>query len=116
MLIGLGLGAALGIVTAIQLATSRMARVLVQPMLVFTQALPHAGLRQRLSLIVAGSLLMTATAVPAAIVALPLEQLATAAVLGIAISTIACVLAALTKSAFPGRLVLLIIWYGYFAG
>ncbi|WP_171175291.1 ABC transporter permease [Ruegeria sp. HKCCD8929] len=50
VLIGLGCGAALGIATAIQLATSRMARVLVQPMLVFTQALPVFALAPILTL------------------------------------------------------------------
>lgn len=50
VLIGLGLGAALGFVTAIQLATSRIARVLVQPMLVFTQALPVFALAPILTL------------------------------------------------------------------
>lgn len=50
VLIGLGFGAALGIATAIQLATSRIARVLVQPMLVFTQALPVFALAPILTL------------------------------------------------------------------
>ncbi len=50
VLIGLAVGAALGIVTAIQLATSRVARVLVQPMLVFTQALPVFALAPILTL------------------------------------------------------------------
>ncbi len=50
VLLGLALGAALGIVTAIQLATSRIARVLVQPMLVFTQALPVFALAPILTL------------------------------------------------------------------
>ncbi|GGH28804.1 putative hydroxymethylpyrimidine transport system permease protein [Cribrihabitans marinus] len=50
VLIGLLLGAALGVVTAIQLATSRLARVLVQPMLVFTQALPVFALAPILTL------------------------------------------------------------------
>ncbi len=50
VLIGLAAGAALGILTAIQLATSRMARVLVQPMLVFTQALPVFALAPILTL------------------------------------------------------------------
>lgn len=50
VMIGLFLGALLGAVTAIQLATSRMARVLVQPMLVFTQALPVFALAPILTL------------------------------------------------------------------
>lgn len=50
VLIGLAIGSALGIVTAIQLATSRAARVLVQPLLVFTQALPVFALAPILTL------------------------------------------------------------------
>lgn len=50
VLIGLAIGTALGIVTAIQLATSRAARVLVQPLLVFTQALPVFALAPILTL------------------------------------------------------------------
>ncbi|MFV0514696.1 MAG: ABC transporter permease [Jhaorihella sp.] len=50
VLIGLAIGSALGVVTAIQLATSRMARVLVQPILVFTQALPVFALAPILTL------------------------------------------------------------------
>ncbi|MCG7492363.1 ABC transporter permease [Thalassobius sp. Cn5-15] len=50
VLIGLVIGSALGVVTAIQLATSRMARVLVQPILVFTQALPVFALAPILTL------------------------------------------------------------------
>ncbi|MEM7318652.1 MAG: ABC transporter permease [Pseudomonadota bacterium] len=50
VVIGLVLGAALGIVTALQLATSKAARVLVQPMLVFTQALPVFALAPILTL------------------------------------------------------------------
>lgn len=50
VVIGLTAGAALGIVTAIQLASSRVARVLVQPMLVFTQALPVFALAPILTL------------------------------------------------------------------
>ncbi|MEY8841869.1 ABC transporter permease [Cribrihabitans sp. XS_ASV171] len=50
VILGLILGAGLGIVTAIQLATSRIARVLVQPMLVFTQALPVFALAPILTL------------------------------------------------------------------
>lgn len=40
VLIGLAIGVGLGMITAIQLASSRIARVFVQPLLVFTQALP----------------------------------------------------------------------------
>lgn len=50
VLIGLAIGTALGIVTATQLATSRAARVLVQPLLVFTQALPVFALAPILTL------------------------------------------------------------------
>jgi len=50
VMIGLVLGALLGAITAIQLATSRVARVLVQPMLVFTQALPVFALAPILTL------------------------------------------------------------------
>ncbi len=50
VLIGLAIGSALGVATAIQLATSRMARVLVQPILVFTQALPVFALAPILTL------------------------------------------------------------------
>ncbi|TCL00346.1 putative hydroxymethylpyrimidine transport system permease protein [Shimia isoporae] len=50
VMIGLAIGTALGIVTAIQLATSRAARVLVQPLLVFTQALPVFALAPILTL------------------------------------------------------------------
>ena len=50
VLIGLILGALLGAITAIQLATSRIARILVRPMLVFTQALPVFALAPILTL------------------------------------------------------------------
>lgn len=50
VLLGLAFGIALGIVTAIQLATSRVAQVLVRPMLVFTQALPVFALAPILTL------------------------------------------------------------------
>ncbi|MCT4557621.1 MAG: ABC transporter permease [Pelagimonas sp.] len=50
VVIGLVIGALLGVATAIQLATSRMARVLVQPLLVFTQALPVFALAPILTL------------------------------------------------------------------
>ncbi|WP_350334377.1 ABC transporter permease [Coralliovum pocilloporae] len=50
VLIGLALGALLGIVTAIQLATSKAARLLVRPILVFTQALPVFALAPILTL------------------------------------------------------------------
>ncbi|CUK13430.1 hypothetical protein RUE5091_03634 [Ruegeria denitrificans] len=38
VVVGLIVGTVLGVLTALQLASSRVARVLVQPMLVFTQA------------------------------------------------------------------------------
>ena len=50
VLIGLAIGSALGVVTAIQLASSKAARVLVQPLLVFTQALPVFALAPILTL------------------------------------------------------------------
>lgn len=50
VLIGLVLGALLGIITAIQLATSQAARLLVRPILVFTQALPVFALAPILTL------------------------------------------------------------------
>ncbi|MEM9580756.1 MAG: ABC transporter permease [Pseudomonadota bacterium] len=50
VLIGLLIGTALGMATAIQLASSRAARVLVQPLLVFTQALPVFALAPILTL------------------------------------------------------------------
>nr|WP_049645610.1 ABC transporter permease [Candidatus Rhodobacter lobularis] len=48
--LGLGIGALVGVATAIQLATSRYARLLVQPVLVFTQALPVFALAPILTL------------------------------------------------------------------
>ncbi|MEM8776274.1 MAG: ABC transporter permease [Pseudomonadota bacterium] len=50
VLIGLAIGTVLGIATAIQLAASRFSRVLVQPVLVFTQALPVFALAPILTL------------------------------------------------------------------
>ncbi|SMR70846.1 putative hydroxymethylpyrimidine transport system permease protein [Aliiroseovarius halocynthiae] len=50
VLIGLIIGAGLGVVTAIQLAASRTTRLLVQPLLVFTQALPVFALAPILTL------------------------------------------------------------------
>lgn len=50
VVIGLAIGTALGIVTALQLATSKTARMLVQPILVFTQALPVFALAPILTL------------------------------------------------------------------
>lgn len=50
VIIGLAIGTALGIVTALQLATSKTARMLVQPILVFTQALPVFALAPILTL------------------------------------------------------------------
>ncbi len=50
VLIGLAIGAALGIATAIQLAASRNARILVQPILIFTQTLPVFALAPILTL------------------------------------------------------------------
>lgn len=50
VLIGLTVGTALGIATAIQLAASRSIRTLVQPILVFTQALPVFALAPILTL------------------------------------------------------------------
>ena len=50
VVIGLACGTLLGVVTALQLANSRAARVLVQPMLVFTQALPVFALAPLLTL------------------------------------------------------------------
>jgi putative hydroxymethylpyrimidine transport system permease protein len=50
VLIGLAIGTALGVVTALQLATSKTARLLVQPILVFTQALPVFALAPILTL------------------------------------------------------------------
>ena len=50
VLIGLAIGAGLGVFTAIQLALSKEARVLVQPLLVFTQALPVFALAPILTL------------------------------------------------------------------
>lgn len=50
VVIGLAIGAVLGTVTAIQLASSRLARVLIQPMLIFTQALPVFALAPILTL------------------------------------------------------------------
>lgn len=50
VLIGFALGVALGVVTAVSLASSRAARVLVQPLLVFTQALPVFALAPVLTL------------------------------------------------------------------
>lgn len=50
VLIGLVIGVALGVLTALHLATSRTARLLVQPILVFTQALPVFALAPILTL------------------------------------------------------------------
>lgn len=50
VLVGLGLGSALGIITAIHLASSQRARLLLQPILVFTQALPVFALAPILTL------------------------------------------------------------------
>ncbi|RBW55039.1 ABC transporter permease [Ruegeria sp. A3M17] len=50
VVIGLACGTVLGVLTALQLANSRVARVLVQPMLVFTQALPVFALAPLLTL------------------------------------------------------------------
>lgn len=50
VLIGLAIGAILGILTAIQLAASPKARVLMRPILVFTQALPVFALAPILTL------------------------------------------------------------------
>ncbi|MEO0990106.1 MAG: ABC transporter permease [Pseudomonadota bacterium] len=50
VLIGLAIGTALGIATAISLAASPAARVLVHPLLVFTQALPVFALAPILTL------------------------------------------------------------------
>lgn len=50
VLLGLLIGIALGVVTALHLATSKMARTLVQPILVFTQALPVFALAPILTL------------------------------------------------------------------
>lgn len=50
VLIGLAIGACLGIVTAIQLAASARMRALIQPILVFTQALPVFALAPILTL------------------------------------------------------------------
>ncbi len=50
VMIGMACGTVLGVVTALQLANSRAARVLVQPMLVFTQALPVFALAPLLTL------------------------------------------------------------------
>ena len=50
VLIGLALGTALGAATAVQLAASRTARVLIRPILVFTQALPVFALAPILTL------------------------------------------------------------------
>lgn len=50
VLIGLVVGVALGVATAIQLATSRTARVLIRPILVFSQALPVFALAPILTL------------------------------------------------------------------
>lgn len=50
VVIGLCFGAVLGAATAIQLASSRLARVIVQPLLVFTQALPVFALAPILTL------------------------------------------------------------------
>lgn len=48
--IGLGIGSALGVLTALYLASSRTARMMVQPILVFTQALPVFALAPILTL------------------------------------------------------------------
>lgn len=50
VVLGLLIGISLGIVTAIQLASSRAARVVIQPILVFTQALPVFALAPILTL------------------------------------------------------------------
>ena len=50
ILIGMAIGTALGIATALQLATSKTARTLVQPILVFTQSLPVFALAPILTL------------------------------------------------------------------
>jgi len=50
VMLGLAIGTALGIVTAIQLAASHKTRLLVQPLLVFTQALPVFALAPLLTL------------------------------------------------------------------
>lgn len=50
ILIGMAIGTGLGIATALQLATSKTARTLVQPILVFTQSLPVFALAPILTL------------------------------------------------------------------
>ncbi|MFY0619890.1 ABC transporter permease [Shimia sp.] len=50
ILIGMAIGCTLGIATALQLATSKTARTLVQPILVFTQSLPVFALAPMLTL------------------------------------------------------------------
>lgn len=50
ILLGLVIGISLGVLTALQLATSKMARIVVQPILVFTQTLPVFALAPILTL------------------------------------------------------------------
>ncbi|MEM1006065.1 MAG: ABC transporter permease [Pseudomonadota bacterium] len=50
VLVGFVFGVTLGVITALSLASSRAARVLVQPLLVFTQALPVFALAPLLTL------------------------------------------------------------------
>ncbi|MBO9478706.1 ABC transporter permease [Shimia sp. R11_0] len=50
ILLGMAIGTTLGIATALQLATSKTARTLIQPILVFTQALPVFALAPILTL------------------------------------------------------------------
>jgi len=80
-----------------------------------TDAALLSPMSRRVAFIAAGTALTALLSLPAAILNAQVSPLALASITGLAASTIAIVLAAISGSAFLPRIVLLILWYGYIA-
>ncbi|MBC7769288.1 MAG: hypothetical protein H7124_10925 [Phycisphaerales bacterium] len=95
--------------------TSHAGRSEARGLLALTKTAPLAPMLRRAAFVVAGAGWTTLLAVPALVKAPSLEALSLAAATGGAAALVASAIAAISGSAFAPRLVLLVLWYGYFS-
>jgi len=84
-------------------------------LLALTKTAPFAPMLRRAAFVVAGAAWTTLLAAPALVRAPSLDTLALAAGSGAIAALTAIAIAAVSGSAFAPRLVLLVLWYGYFS-
>jgi len=95
--------------------TAHAGRSEARGLLALTKTAPFAPMMRRAAFVIAGVGWTTLLAIPALARAPSLETLGLAAATGGAAALVASAIATVSGSAFAPRLVLLVLWYGYFS-